>query len=233
MKFIPYFLPPSSLPRETAAALALPLPVLSSTQVCLELTMQRRSVDVRAAVELLGRDPGAVLRIFSTVAREYPDPQDRPERLDDCIGGLTSHDLLTSLHDPPSIRSEQRAFVPFARHGAVIAYYACAAAASVGLPPDRARLIGLLHSLGTMPRELGRMPSPEPVEEQGAVARVLAQNYGVPAALWRALDGVHRADSGSVWAALICAAHDLAARHGSISVSRTRPSPANNISADS
>ena len=60
-------------------------PVLASTQLCLQLLMQDGAPELRSIMELLGRDPGAVLRTFAAAAEECSDLQDRPERLQDCI----------------------------------------------------------------------------------------------------------------------------------------------------
>ncbi len=198
--------------RRPAGELAMAsFPVLSSTQLCLELMMGGPALDLRATVDLVSRDPVAVLRIFSAVAREFPETHNRPERLEECIVSLTSEDLLAALCQPPSPRSEQGALVAFARHSTTIAHFACVAAASLGLAEERAYLVGLLHAIGTLPAELGRAPMPVRAEELFQLGAAIARHHHVPAELRKALEAVHREDPRSLWVALIQAAHDLAA----------------------
>lgn len=204
--------PTQSLPRAwnpTGVPDLATLPVLSSTQFCFELMVHGGPLDLRAAVSLFGRDPVAVLRLFALVAREYPNPNDRPERLEDCVVSLASEDLLEGLHSPPSLRREQAAMILFARHAHAIAGGAAVAAASLGLPRDQAFLVGLLHAVGSLPGEVGRSDMPFRRESTITCLKAISECFKLPSSLHSALEAVHRADASSVWMALVEAAHDL------------------------
>ena len=185
------------------------LPVLSGTQFCFELMVHGGTLDLRSAVALFGRDPVAVLRLFALVAREYPDPADRPERLEDCVVSLDGDDLLEGLYSPPSLRREQAKMILFARHAQAIAQGAANAAASLGLNRERAFLVGLLHAVGTLPAELGRSSNAFDMAATIACLTSICEYFKIPPPLRLALEAVHRRDPGSIWMALIEAAHDL------------------------
>ena len=195
-----------------AAALLAPFPVLSSSPFCLELMMQGKALDLAQAVDLIGRDPGAVLRIFSAVAREFSHPGDRPQRLHECIMSLATGDLLAALHTPASSRCEQVALLPFARHAQLISRYALPVAASLGLDEGKAQLVGLLHALEELPTALGRGPLPSDPQAQSALVTTIATLHHLPVDMTAALTAVVSKDPQSVWVALVDAAHDLARR---------------------
>ena len=173
-------------------------PVLPRTFLFLELLSQQPALDLRSFAEALRRDPGAVLRLFARIGVEIPRPSDRPERLEDCIAMLGVRTLLETMYAPPSAREEQARLAPFAEHGFLIAHQARLAATSLGLGKEQAFLAGLLHEMDRLPTVLGRVP---PV-----------QAWLLPPGLGQILWAVQRGEPGSVWVALIQAAHDLAER---------------------
>ena len=183
-------------------------PVLASTHLCVDLLLQTNAFALRTLTELLSRDPGAVLRLFALVAHECPKPEDRPERLEDCIAIVQSEDLLKTLCDPLSSRQEQALCAPIAQHGFTIACFARMVASSLGLEEERAFLIGLLHAIGTLP-----VSGDSRIDPAGH-ALALARRHQLPSFLCQALPAVHRKDPGSVWTAMVDAAHDLAAKGG-------------------
>ena len=212
--------------------LLAPFPVLSSTQFCLEVMAEGRALDVGKAVALLGKDPGAVLRLYAAVAREYPNTEDRPERLEDCLVSLSSDDLLDLIRYPPSLRSERAALTTFAQHGAEIAHYALAAASALRFGEDQAYLAGLFHSLGELPRALGRVPPLEDKESCLSLCSAIARGHQLPAKLHGVLEAIHRtqhsSQQSSIWIAIIRAAHDLSAHAKLASARRTLHDTARN-----
>ena len=192
------------------AALLAPYPVLFSSQFCLELMTQGKALDLRQAADLLGRDPGAVLRVYSAVAQEFPNPANRPKRLNDCIMSLDVADLVEALQTPAFERREQVALVPFARHAHLISRYALAVAASLGLDEENASLVGLLHALGELPAALGRGPLPLDPQGLGALGAAISRLHHLPAEVAAGVTAVGRKDPASLWVALVEAAHDLA-----------------------
>ncbi len=202
---------------EAADVLFTPFPVLASTHLCLDLLVQGSTLDLRMVSELLGRDPGAVLRLFALIAEEFPDPHSRPERIEDCIASVQSSDLLHALCTPPSVREEQMRLIGFAHHGFTVAGYARAVATSLGLCEDRAYLVGLLHALDTLPSALGRFDligDTDTADTSARIASAISARHHLPPLLSQALLSIHRRDTASVWMAILDAAHDLAEREG-------------------
>ncbi len=206
--------------------LLAPFPVLSSTQFCFEVMAGGRALDVGKAAALLGKDPGAVLRLYAAVAHEYPNTEDRPERLEECLVSLSSDDLLDLIRHPPSLRSERAALISFAQHGAEIAHYALAAASALRFGEDQAYLVGLFHSLEELPRALGRVPPAEGKEPCPSICSAIARQHQLPAKLRGALEALHETQHGtqqsSIWIAIIRAAHDLSA-HAKLASARRTP----------
>ena len=199
----------ASDPAPDAAVLPPAVPVLPSTLLGLELLLQRNALDLHATRELLCEDPGALLHLFAMVSAEYPDPTSQPARLEDCIASLSAERLLRTCAQAGSARREQAAFASFARHGATIGRYAQVVAESLGLGREQALLIGTLHELGSLPFVLGWSTPFAPEREAIRRCDDLARRYHLPHDLRTALDAVHRDLSGSVWVAVLAAAHDL------------------------
>ena len=206
-----------SLVRPRAEQLHAPtarLPVLASTQLYLRLLLQGNVFDLAAAADVVGRDPCAVLRMFALVAEEFPDTANRPQRLEDCLAGVGRVELWHALSEPASDREEQRRAILFAGNAFTLAHYARAAAVSLGLGGDQAFLLGLLHAIGSLPAVLGRTHPVRSAEASVQVATEIAVTYHLPPSLCRALAAVHRQEPGSVWVAVLAAAHDLAVKAG-------------------
>ncbi len=191
------------------AAVVHDLPVLASTALCLELLQHQSALDLSTATGLLSRDPGAVLRLYALVGAEYPDPSDRPERLEACIASVQLADLMRVLCVPASARDEQLCLVKFAREACVIAHYARAVAASLSLGQEQAYLVGLLHAVGTLPAVLGR-PAGALAGDETTVAWVMLRAHHVPLEICHAVQAVHRQEVGSLWTALVHAAQEMA-----------------------
>jgi len=195
--------------RQSVAAAFPSVPVLPGTLLGLELLVQRPAFDLRAASYLIGEDPGALLHLFALAGEEYGSAGEGPVRLEECITSLSSQHLLRALATAGGARREQAQFADFARHGSAVGRCAQLVADSLDLSREEALLVGMLHELGTLPSLLG-WTSPLPFETESVLwCRELGRRYKLPAELRSALDAVHGKLAGSVWVAVIDAAHDL------------------------
>ncbi len=209
---------PALLPslRELALAAAQTLPLLATTQLCLALALHAESLDLRELSSILSKDPVAVLRLFCLAAEhskdESKETSDGPQRIEDCLATLHRRDLLQHLCTPNLFSSGKQAIaIAFARHAFLIAFYARQVAFALNLNPERAFLIGLLHEIGTLPVQLGRLALDSTPESCGALAAAVADSYRLPPFLCHALPEIHRGAPHSIWVAMVHAAHDLAA----------------------
>lgn len=179
------------------------VPVLPSTLLGLELLSLRPAFDLRAAARVVRDDPGAVLAVFAASARESTNTAPSM-RLENCLATLSRDRLLHALAGVRGVQHPR--FSIFLHHAAAVSRNAVAAAAALGLPEEPAQLLGLLHELGGLPRLLGW--SSWPADAVTCCDR-LALSHGLPSSLRQALGEVHRQQSGSVWVAVIRAAHEL------------------------
>lgn len=184
-----------------------PVPVSPSTLLGLELLAQRPAFDLRAAARLVRDDPGAVLALFGALAEECAERDTRVVRLEECLARVPRERLLRALAVARGGRRSQ--FAVFASHAAAVGRCAETVAAALGIEAETARLVGLLHELGRAPEVLGWSGWPA---EAALCCDQLARASCLPAALRQALDEVHRGQPGSVWVAVIAAAHDLLPR---------------------
>lgn len=182
------------------------VPVLPSTLLGLELLAQRPAFDLRAAARLVRDDPGAVLAVFGARAEECTEGVARAVRLEECLASLSREHLLRALSGARCCRRSQVRFAVFVRHAVAVGRSAETVAAALGLPAEVARLVGLLHELGHAPELLGWSGWPP---DAARCCDRLARAHGLPATLRQALDEVHGEQPGSVWGAVVRAAHEL------------------------
>ena len=181
------------------------VPVLPRTVLGLELLLAAGPLDLRAAGALLREDPGALLQLFRLLAEEYPEVETRPKRLEEWVAGLPMRRLLRRLAKASVAAGEPGRMEAFARHAAEIGRGAESVAETLGIGREQAWAVGMLHELGRLPRLAPRVLPGETTHWCAELAR----QYRLPSALCAALEEVHRESAGSVWWAVVAAAHDL------------------------
>lgn len=191
--------------RVGTRAAGIRVAVLPATVLGLELLLETRALDLRAASALLREDPGALLHMFRLLAEECPEVESRPERLEECLASLSIERLLRRLTKASVEGGKPRRLEGFARHAAEIGRGAESVAESLGLVREQAWTVGMLHELGCLP---GLSRRPEETDRAGRCAE-LARRYRLPTGVCEALDEVHREVPGSVWRAVVAAAHEL------------------------
>ncbi len=208
------------------AADALPqMPILAATRLQLELLLQERSVDLKDMSEIILADAGATLQVLRLIGEEYPNEDDRPTRIEDCIVSLNRerwYEVVCAAgtsHSAPLLVEWQ--------HCRRIAECARELARCMdGFRPEEAYLVGLLFRLGRFPRLLGWRPAGDLARvsladphlgEDHAVSLMLAEYWHLPAYLLSALREQAPAtqrnqDSVAGWAGILQGAQELAER---------------------
>ncbi len=186
------------------------LPLLASTQFCMEILLRGPVLDLASVMEVLRFDPCALLRLFAAVHEEGNFSEDRPERLEECIIALGSAGLIRALHHAPSTWQQQARLNSFAEHGAAIGTYARQLAAAAAICDETAFNAGLLHAIGTLPAELARCAWPGEPADECRLTEQIADRYQLPDPLRQALLSFHTSQPGELWPALLQAAHELA-----------------------
>ena len=207
---------PDPNPRKPASARP---PVLPRTVDTLRTLSGQHVLDLRAVSETLLHDPGAVLRLYAHIADEFPEPEDRPVRLEECVASLQMSELLEALASRASVHpftpTQQADLASAAAHAFTIARFSRAVAASLGLPEELAFYVGLLHATEDLPACNDDLAHPTAGLSHGQLAHTLASRHCLPKELHHALLEVHHAEPTSLWKAMVDAAHDLEAAEAS------------------
>ena len=205
---------------------ALPhMPILAATRLQLELLLQERSVQLKDMAEIILADAGATLQVLRLIGEEYPNEEERPTRIEDCIVSLNRerwYEVVCAAgtsHSAPLLMEWQ--------HCRRIAECARELARCMdNFQPEEAYLVGLLFRMGRFPRLLGWRPVGDLARvnvgdvhlgEDHAVSLMLAEYWHLPAYLLSALREQAPAaqpnrDSVAGWAGILQGAQELAER---------------------
>ena len=197
------------------------IPTMVSTRLRLELLLQESSVDLTEMSEVILSDVGATLQILRLVGEDYPNEEDRPTRIEDCIVSLGRerwYDVVCAsgmLHGGPLLTEWQRC--------RRVAEHARELARCIdGFAPEQAYLVGLLYELGKFPTLLGWnqtgkcLAEPngrESAEECCALSIMLAQYWHLPKYLLAAIQESQQQqsfDAPSPWTNILRKAHQMA-----------------------
>lgn len=130
--------------------------VMKETLLLMELETQGFCVDLGTLSKLVLSDLGATLQVLRLAGREYGDAEGRPVRVEDCIADLgvqACMDAMSARLMPHKVRSP--AVAELWRHSREIALHAQHLAQhTLDVDPDQAYLIGLCHSIGSLPSVL-------------------------------------------------------------------------------
>ncbi len=188
-----------------------PVPALPQTVLFLDLLLQERCVDLRAMSQLVLEDLGATIQILRLAGREF-GPEDRPDRIEDCIASLglgaclDAVSMRTAPHD-----SRYNLVAGFWNHSRQIAAHAkLVAEHTPDINPEEAYLIGLLHEVGSLPELLGWRRPPSVCAENAQAGPRLAKAWRLPDYVADSLEEVALHGPSSGWTKVLRMAHDLA-----------------------
>lgn len=180
---------------------------MPETLLLLELVTQERSVDLAAMTQVVLNDVGATLQILKLAGLVYGGASDRPMRVEDCIctlGVEACLEAITSVDLSGDCYSTE--MVGFWKHARDVAQRAGRIAdALCDVNPDEAYLVGLLHSLGSLPAVLGWAWSHGGAGERAAAGLRLAERWGLPECVVELFREMNDADGP--WLDLVHAAH--------------------------
>ncbi|ADW70908.1 HDOD domain-containing protein [Granulicella tundricola] len=185
------------------------IPTMMTTRLRLELLLQEPSIDLSAVSEVILSDPGATLQLLRLIGEEYPNDEDRPTRIEDCIVSFNSnrwYEVVCALSIPQS--SHVLAHWEYWRR---VAQCARELAKCVdGLSPEEAYLVGLLSQLGTLPHILGWNNDTGSSAEHSAVGVMLADYWHLPTYFCCAIQELQSPASSSRWGEILQMAQAVA-----------------------
>jgi len=182
-----------------------------STRLQLELLLQDSLIDLSAVSQVILSDAGATLQVFRVVGGEFPNPEDRPTRMEDCIASL-SLDRWYSAVCACSLPLNHAVLAEWERFRRIGQCARQLAQCVDGFSPEEAYLVGLLSEMGKLPRLLGWKLASDCSSEQRALALMLAEYWQLPAYLKRAIREQQECITSSPWAEMLQVAHCLAAQ---------------------
>lgn len=188
------------------------LPVLASTRLLLSLSSQAKLAKPEDRLRLTERDPVATLHLLSSAALPVRagKPQSLPFAPEAAPGDGELWDADYRQQELDAERRHERAsYLSFAEHSFAIATLCREVASTLGLGPEEAFLIGLLHEIGDLPLRLGRQCIEGTRHTAAERARLLCEHFCVPLVLQQALYDVHDQQPGSIWNSVVQAAHEL------------------------
>jgi HD-like signal output (HDOD) protein len=185
------------------------IPTMAATALQLELLLQDTSVDLKAISEVILSDAGATLQILRLVGEEFPEEDDRPTRIEDCIASLNSEFWYEAICASGLSRSgplmaewqQCRRIAQLARE---------LARCLEGFSPDEAYVVGLLHRLGRFPHLLGWDATGDNSREHRALGVMLADFWHLPNYLVSAMQEEQEPAAAAKWTELLNMAHQLA-----------------------
>lgn len=144
-------------PMQFDFAQCLPdVPVLPETLLLLDLEIQESCVDLRVISQLVLNDLGAAVQILRLAGSEYGYAEGRPTRIADCISDLGLHACMEAVSAQTVTRDRRsKGIAEIWAHSREIAHYSKLIAAEMPeVNPEEAYLVGLFHTIGSLPTVL-------------------------------------------------------------------------------
>jgi HDOD domain len=184
------------------------VPVMTETLLLMELMVRERTVDLSGISQLVLGDLGAAIQVLRLAGREDASMESFPTRIEDCISGLGLDACLEAMSRRTIKRSSRPREMMGAWAHARTAAENCRILAEEGsflMNPEEAYLVGLFHTIGSLPAVLGwTMPL---AGGPDAVGLRLAQAWSLPRCVieyftpLRSIAGVNR------WREIVRQAH--------------------------
>lgn len=159
------------------------VPVMSETLLLMELMVRERTVDLNGISQLVLGDLGAAIQVLRLAGREAASFDGLPTRIEDCISGLGLQACLETMSRRTIKRSSRpREMMGAWAHARTVAENCrlLAEETSFSMNPEHAYLVGLFHTLGSLPAVLGWDRTMQLSGDSDAVGLRLAQAWSLP-----------------------------------------------------
>jgi hypothetical protein len=198
------------------------IPVMQETLLLVELEAQEFCVDLTTLSQLVLNDLGATLQVLRLAGREYGDTESQPTRVGDCIAAMGIQACIDALSEQLVPRGESsQAIAELWSHSREIARHAKQIAErTMDMDPDQAYLVGLCHSIGSLPGVLGWGGKKSLGVDTVLVGLELAKEWSLPRCVVGYFSDVLRCGGPSPWREIVQAAHRCAGQLSCECVSR-------------
>jgi len=199
------------------------------TLLFVELEAREHCVDLKTLSHIILNDLGATLGVLHCVGKEYGDAESRPVRMEDCLASIGMEVCLEAISTPLVLGDRgSKALAEISNHSREIAWNSKHLAEQAAtIDPDEAYLVGLCHSIGSLPNILGWNRSKDNDLYSPWLGFDLAREKWLPSCVIDYCCDIQRCGSRSKWTELVQAAHRLARQHGGecIASEGRRPEP--------
>ena len=201
-------------PHQSGATSLPAVPVMPETLLLLELVAQEPSVDLAEMSQLVLDDLGATLQILRLAGREYGHTHGRPRRIEDCISLLGVNACLQAVSEETAARHRRhKAVAETWAHARETAQYSKQIADDLpGVNPNEAYLVGLLHSIGSLPGVLGWDAGGKSAAEAALNGFQIAKNWSLPRPVLEFFSETQTAECKTGWSEVVRSAHLRATR---------------------
>lgn len=201
--------------------------VMKETLLLAELETQGFSVDLRALTKVILSDVGATLHVLRIAGQTCGEDDSRPIRVEDCIADLGVEACIHAMSGHLMERDlRSQGIAELWSHSREIAEH-CRNLAEpmVGIDPDEAYLVGLYHSIGSLPGVLG--VGDETYEEFGSVwtGLELAREWSLPGCVVDYFSETETRSAASAWLGIVGQAHRCAGTPAGDCARRGAPHP--------
>lgn len=186
------------------------VPVLSETLLLMELKSRDRAVDLSEISQLVLGDLGAVLQIMRLAADEDVSEDSRPMRIEDCISGLGLPACLEAMsRQTVKRRNRPAAIVETWTHAQLVAENCRYLAEEniVAAHPDEAFMLGLFHTIGSLPEVLGWDWTTPFCDEPDLMGLRMAEAWSLPDCVVEYFTELRSASKQGRWRDIVHRAH--------------------------
>lgn len=184
------------------------LPIMAGTRLQLDLLLNDSVIDLKGVAAVILSDAGATLQVLRLIGEEFPNEDDRPKRLEDCIVSLSLARCYQTVCAAPTPNNGPHV-AEWQRCRRIAECARDLAADLDSISPDEAYLAGLLSRLGNVPHLLGWKDDDSLSSESKALGVMLAYHWNLPHYVLVAIQEQHKSDNSSKWRDILLQARQL------------------------
>ncbi|MGC9199479.1 MAG: HDOD domain-containing protein [Acidobacteriaceae bacterium] len=161
------------------------LPVMPMTLLLAELALQQNPVDLELLSQIILGDLGATLQVLRCVDSEYPDAEEGPFRMAECIVVLGLQACMDALREGRRLwefkEDRRRRMVELWNRSRTVAEQARSLAdRGEQIDPEQAYLVGLCSEIGNLPEVLGWPGGRHSNSNHASTGAELAKAWALP-----------------------------------------------------
>jgi HD-like signal output (HDOD) protein len=194
------------------------VPVMRETLLLLELEAHEFCVDLRAFSRLVLGDLGATVQVLRLAGQEFRPSGEGPSRIHDCVASMGVQACIDAMSGQlMPLSGSPISMLEFWCHSREVARQSERLAEQmVGVDADQAYLVGLCHSIGSLPFVLGWNGTRNRMRDSPSVGAELAREWSLPCCVLTYFQDLQEGRRRSPWSELVTAAHGRVGERSSV-----------------